>query len=247
MIDISKDNKPGGENQALSKEIEEMYEAGVHFGYSRSSRCPAMAPYFFALRNNVEIFNLEKTYERLGEAMNFLKELSVKGSSILLISTKPEAKDIIEKISQELEMPYVTERWVGGTLTNFGEIKKQIQRRNEFSQKKESGEFSTFSKKEASRLDKLLGRMEKRFGGLNLLTEIPSALVVVDPKEEKSAIAEAKKKNVPIVAIMNSDCNPSDIDFPIPANDTSVGSIEYLLGKLAEAYKQGKKKTPNTQ
>lgn len=242
MVSTNIDTKFDDKNQEeLLKETEEMYRAGVHFGYSRSSRHPKMEPFFYGLRNDNQIFNLEVVHLCLKKAVEFLKELGSQDSKFLFVATKPEIKDVVEKAARELGMSYVVERWLGGTLTNFNVIKKRIAYFEELSKKKASGEFSHLSKKEASRLDKQFLKLEKRFAGIQSLKEKPAALVVVDPKKEEAAVAEAKKRGVPMVAIMNSDCDPSAVDYPVPGNDASLSSVTYLLGKLVDAYKEGVK------
>ncbi len=219
--------------------IEEMFKAGVHFGYSRSSRNPKMKNFIFWLRNNVELFNLEKTKEKLDEAKDFLRALGSEKKTILFVGTKAVAAEILKKYSGEIGMPYVTERWIGGTLTNFNEIKKRRDHMEDLTQKKESGELAKYTKKEQLQVKKKIARLSLFFSGLLNLRKLPSALIVVDTKEEKNAVAEAKKIGIPIVGIMNSDCNPEDAGYAIPANDNSKSSIEFLLKELTEAYKKG--------
>jgi len=241
LVYIIMDTKLETKNQGL-KEEEKMYRAGVHFGYSRASRHPQMDPtYFHSFRNGVEIFNLEKVYLCLEKASSFLSELGSKKAIILIVSTKSESKETVEKVASEFSMPCVTERWIGGTLTNFNQIKKRINDFDDLYNKKKEGFFSDYSKKELSRLDKKLVKLEKQFGGLLFLKQLPAALLIVDPKEESAAVEEAKVLGIPIVAILNSDCNPSGIDYVIPANDASFSSIQFLLKKLAEGYKMGMK------
>lgn len=225
-------------------QLEEMYRAGVHFGYSRSSLNPGMKPYIFALRNNVEIFDLEKVAEALGKAVQFLKELGIKRAPFLLVATKPEASDFVEKASKELGMPYVTGRWLGGTLTNFTAFRKNITKFERLFQDKNDGKFAKFPKKEIARIDRELGRMEKRFGGLRQLKELPQALIILDPKIEKAAVKEAQMTKIPIVAVLNSDCNPKPINYPVPGNDASLSSIQYFFEKLLDGYKDGLKIMP---
>jgi len=227
--------------------IEEMYEAGIHFGYSRSSRHPSMEKYLFGLRNNIEIFDLEIVLDYLNKASDFLKDLGRERKRFLIVSTKPEIKDFIESIGKDLDMPYVSERWLGGTLTNFDILKKNIKKLEELSKRKQSGEFEKHSKKEKAGFERELSRMEKRFGGLRAFAELPSAVLVVDSKEEKLAVKEAKMKNISIVAILNSDCDSKLIDYPVPGNDSAVTSVEYLLGKLVDAYKEGLKEKPKVE
>lgn len=243
MTDNNTDTKFEDKKQEeVLKKIEEMYSAGVHFGHSHSSSHPKMRPFFCGLSRSVEIFNLDVVSEYIEKAMEFLEELGSRGAKFLIVATKAEARDIVEKTGRELGMPYVTDRWLGGTLTNFEVIKKRIAYFEDLSAKKASGNFSSSSKKEASRLEKQFLKMEKQLGGIKNLKELPSALVVIDSKVEKSAILEAKKKKISVVAILSSDCNPTGLDYPIPANDSSISSLEYLLGKLSEAYKKGAKK-----
>lgn len=234
------DTKLEDKKQESLKELEKMYKAGVHFGYSGSLSNPKMKPYFFVSKNNMEVFDLQKIQEVLKCAEDFMRDLGTRDAKFLLISTKPEAKEFIETMGQELKIPYVTERWIGGVLTNFNVIKKRIDYLNDFRAKRSSGYFSEHTKKEMSRLDKKLSKLEKYFGGVQLLDKIPEAVLVIDSKKENSAIIEARKTNVKIVAIMNSDCDPEVVDYPIPANDVASSSVQYLLDRLISAYKDGK-------
>lgn len=235
-------NKNQDSNQEVSfSQIEEMYKAGVHFGYSRSSCHPKMQPYLFGLRNNVEIFNLEKVFSCLEKAGNFLKGTGVSGKKILLVATKPEVSEIAREKAEKFQLSYVTERWLGGILTNFKVIRGRIDQYENLKRRKEASEFLKLTKKEAARLEKKLISMETKFGGLVLLKELPAVLLVLDPKKESAAVAEAKKEKIPVVAILNSDCDPSLIDFPVPGNDASLASVQYLFDKLLVAYDEGRK------
>ncbi len=220
-----------------NKELEEMFMAGAHFGYSRQSRHPKMKPYLFGLRNNIEIFDLEKTHQCLEKAKEFLKNLAKEEKKILLVSTKPGVRQMIEEAGKDLKMPYVSERWLGGTLTNFKAIKNRIDYFLNLKQKKESGELNKYSKKEINRFTKELLRMERFMVGLQLLANLPSCLVIIDPKKEKTALREARQMSIPVVAVLNSDSDPTDISYPIPANDSSLASVKYLLNQLIKAYK----------
>lgn len=225
------------------EELEAMYRAGIHFGYSRSSRHPKMKPFLYGLKNGVEIFDLEKTISCLKKAEEFLTDLGAKGKLILLVSTKPELKDVVEKAGRELGVPYVLERWLGGTLTNFNVIKKRVAYFKKLCEQQAAGDFSSLSKKESSRKDKELTRLERKLGGFLDLSELPSALVVVDPKKSKAVVVEAKKVGIPVVAILSSDCNPEDVEYPVPGNDASSSSVKYFLDKIVSAYKKGIKIT----
>ncbi len=219
--------------------MEEMFKSGVHFGYSSTSLNPKMKPFIFTYRNNTEIFDLEKVYQMLNTAKEFLKELAKNKKEILFVGTKKETKTITETLAKELNMPYVTSRWLGGILTNFNEIKKRIDYLNGLYEKKQSGELEKYSKKERLQIKKNIIKMERYLDGIKKCQFLPSALVLVDSKHEKTAVAEAKKMMIPVVAVMSSDCNPEDADYPIPGNDNSISSVNFLMKELAEAYKEG--------
>jgi len=224
---------------SVSKEMEEMSRAGVYFGYSKSRRHPKMTPFIFGIRNNVEIFDIVKVKEQLEKTTDFIKALGKEDKTILFVGTKPPVKEIIRRTADALRMPYVAERWLGGTLTNLKVLKKRTEHFLDLQQRKNSPDFDKLSKKERFVIIKSLVKMEKNFKGLELLSGLPQALVVVDTKEESTAIREAKRMSIPVAGILNSDCDPSVIDYPVPANDGSVSSVNYLMDKLAEAYKIG--------
>ncbi|NOY35750.1 MAG: 30S ribosomal protein S2 [bacterium] len=219
--------------------LEEMFKAGAHFGYSRSSRNPKMKRFLFGLRNNVEVFDLDKTGKKLDEAKEFIKGLGKEGKQILFAGTKPEIKDLVRKYAKEANAPFVTERWIGGTLTNFGEIKKRRDHMEELMQKRDSGELEKYTKKERLQISRKIARLRQFFSGLEQLKTLPSALVVIDTRKENISVVEAKKTSIPVVGIMNSDCDPDDANYPIPANDNSIASVEFFLKEIVESYKEG--------
>lgn len=219
--------------------LKEMFQKGMHLGYSQTSRNPKMEPYLFGVKSGVEIFDLEKTRKCLDVAVNFVRKTSKEGGIILFVGTKKEAKKEIEGLAGELNLPYVIKRWVGGALTNFKEIKSRVDYLIDLKAKKESGELDKYTKKERLRMEKEIQKLERRLGGLENLKDYPSALVVVDPKHEKISIDEAANKGIPVIALMNSDCDPSNIAYPVPANDSSLSSIVYFLSELAKAFKEG--------
>ena len=219
--------------------LKEMFQKGMHLGYSPTSRHPKMKPFIFSVKSGVEIFDLEKTKICLDAAKSFVKNLAKSGKTILFVGTKKEAKQEVEKLAKELSMPYVRERWVGGTLTNFKEIKNRINCFIDLKTKKKSGEFEKYTKKERLQMERKIKKMERYLGGLENLNDYPTALIVVDPKHEKISVGEAVNKNIPVVALINSDCDPSNIDYPVPANDSSLSSIVYFLSELAKAFKEG--------
>lgn len=220
-------------------DMQEMIKAGMHFGYSRSKRDSKMKPFIFAAKNSAEIFDLEKTKNKLDLAKEFVKNLAKEKKIILFVGTKPEARPLIENAAKELNMPYVAERWLGGILTNFKEIKTRIDYLNDLIQKRDSNKFEKYTKKECLQIERKIAKLEKYLQGLRNCKNLPAALIVIDSKEEKIAVKEARDAAVPVVALMNSDCNPKDADYPVPGNDSAISSINYFLGEMVKAYKEG--------
>lgn len=227
---------------AVNKELETMFKAGVHFGYSRSRRHPKMEPYIFGLRNNVEVFDLEKVKDKLQAAEEFLKDLASEKKMILFVGSKPPIADIVQRLVKEINMPYVNNRWLGGLLTNFKILRGRMDYFEDLKQKKLSGELVKYTKKEQHDFEKEIGKLENKFGGFVSLRSLPAAVVIVDPKEESTAVKEATQLNIPIVGILNSDSNPEKITYLIPANDAAPASVEYVLSALVRAYKEGSQK-----
>ena len=220
--------------------VKEMYLSGIHLGYSQTSRSPQMKPYIFGLRNGVEIFDLEKTKSNLNSAKEFAKKLGKDKKVILFVGTKKEAKDLTENAAKELGMPFVKERWIGGTITNFKQIKGRIDHLNDLKKKRDTGELNKYTKKEKLQIERQIKKMEIYFGGLaENLKFLPSAILVVDSKHEKISVNEANQMKIPVVALLNSDCNPSGINYPVPGNDNSISSISYFLSEFVKAYKEG--------
>ncbi|MFA6273190.1 MAG: 30S ribosomal protein S2 [Candidatus Paceibacterota bacterium] len=222
--------------------IEAMFEAGAHFALSKTRRHPSAKPYIFGAKNTVEIFDLEKTKTCLENVKNFISEMASRGEMLLLVSGKFEARDAIKNAASSIGQPFVAGRWIGGAITNFGEIRKRVDKLLEMRTKRASGEFAKYTKKEQLLLDRELDDLEKLFGGLTTMTTIPKAVFVVDPAKEKTVVAEAHRKKIPVVALANSDCDFSEIDYPIPANDSSIKSVSFFVNEIANAYRQGKNK-----
>lgn len=218
---------------------EEMFKAGVHYGYSKSRRHPSTSAYVFATKNGVDIINIEKTSDLLNEALKETSKLAASGKTILFVGTKPEARQQIIETALSLNMPYVSDRWVGGALTNFSEIKKRISRLLSLRDQKEKNELDKYTKKEQLLINKEMEDMTKNFQGLSGITKTPDAIFIVDTKKEHIAATEAKKMNLPIIALVNTDCNIKEIDYPIVANDASISSITFFLSKIKEAYNNG--------
>jgi small subunit ribosomal protein S2 len=218
---------------------EEMFRVGVHYGYSKSRRHPSVSPYIFTTKNGVDIINIEKTEELLKKATDAVSKLAASGKTILFIGTKPEARQQVVETALALNMPYVSERWVGGALTNFPEIKKRIVKLLDLRDQKEKKELDKYTKKERLLIDREMEDMTKNFQGLTGITRTPDAVFVVDPKKEHIAVTEARKMNLPVIALLNTDCNLKQIQYPIVANDASVSSITFFLTKIKEAYTSG--------
>ena len=219
--------------------IEEMFRSGVHYGYSKSRRHPSTSQYIFATKNGVDIINIEKTQELLEKALEVVSKLATSGKTILFVGTKPEARQQIIETALALNMPYVGERWVGGALTNFPEIKKRIIKLLDLREQKEKGELDKYTKKERLLINKEMEDMTRNFQGLTGITKTPDAVFVVDPKKEHIAVTEAKKMNLTIIALLNTDCNLKQVEYPIVANDASISSITFFLSKIKEAYNNG--------
>jgi small subunit ribosomal protein S2 len=223
--------------QKLPKEIEEMFTAGAHFGFSKSRRHPSFKAFIYGQKNNTEILNLEKTEDLLGKALKFVSALGEAKKTILFVGGKSEAKEIIKRSAESIGAPYVAGRWIGGTITNFDQIKKRVARLEDLISKREKGELGKYTKKERLNFDKEIENLLRFFGGIRTMSKIPDALFVVDSKNEAIAITEARKFKIPVIALSSSDCDLTVVTHPIPANDTSRSSIEYFVGKIVDAYK----------
>ncbi len=225
----------------MSKEnLQEMIDAGVHFGYSKTRRHPSAKPFIFDTKNKVDIIDLEKTAELLKKASEFMTELGKGEKKILFVGTKAEAKNVVKNAAEKLRMPSVTNRWIGGALTNFGEIKRRVDILVDLKSKKEKGELEKYTKKEQSDFSRQITKMENYFGGLVGMDKKPDAVLIVDTKKENIAFTEAKKLKIPVIGISSTDCDLSDIDFPIVANDSAISSITLLTNKLVESYSKEK-------
>jgi small subunit ribosomal protein S2 len=223
----------------MQTKIEEMFKAGAHFGYSKSRRHPSMAKYIFATKNGVDIINIEKTYDSYEAACTEVKRLASLGKIVMFVGTKAESKQQVIETALALSMPYVSERWVGGSLTNFPEIKRRITKLLDLRKQKEEGSLDKYTKKERLLISREMEDMTKNFQGLTGMTRTPDAVFVVDPKKEHIAVTEAHKMNLPVIALMNTDCDLKQVQFPIIANDAAVSSISYFLSAIKEAYNAG--------
>jgi len=221
--------------------VESMFKVGSHFAYTRSRRHPTAAPFIFGLKNRVEIFDLEKTSDKLLEAKKFVAACGAAGKKVLFVGTKNEAREAVQRVASAINMPYVNLRWIGGTLTNFPQIRKRIDKYEDLMSKREKGELVKYTKKERLLIDKEIAKLENTFLGIVSLKEMPAAIVMVDTEKEHIALAEIKKQGIPVVGICGSDCNLKKVTYPIPANDSAKASVEFLLKELSSAYAEGVK------
>ncbi len=218
----------------------EMLKAGVHFGHQKSRWHPKMEKFIFTTRNNVHIIDLEKTSEELNKALDYVKNLTSSGKVILFVGTKHQAKELIKNAATSCGAPYVTERWIGGLLTNFNEVKRRLKKYRELKEQVATGEIEKYTKKEQSELKKKLEKMERYLSGLIDLKAMPDALYIADMRVDKTALSEAARKKVPVVAVSDSNTNPEKVTRAIPANDDAVNSIKIIVDLIAEAVKEGK-------
>ncbi len=225
-----------------SPTVLELLQAGVHFGHQRSRWHPKMKPYVFTERGGVQVIDLEKTAVKLAEASEFVADLVSRGGTVLFIGTKKQGQAIIEKYAKETGMPYVVERWIGGMFTNFASVSRLIKKYKRLKEERESGAWGKYTKKEQAALTKELERLDKVVGGLEEMKKIPEAIFVLDAKREKTAVDEARKRDVKIIGFCDTNINPEILDYPIPANDDAVKSIELITGVIAGAIKEGKAK-----
>lgn len=219
--------------------IEELFRVGAHYAYRRSQRHPTTAGFIFGIKNNVEIFDLEKTKLCLEAAETFVKKLGSEKKTILFVCGKSEGRAAILNSAESIGMPYVAGRWVGGTFTNFSQIRRQVDALLLLREKRGRGEFAPYTKKERLLIDRQIARGESLFSGLISLKALPDALFVIDPRGEVNAVAEARKLRIPIVALLNSDCNVKLVNYPIPGNDASQASIRFFVETIVRAYKEG--------
>ncbi|OUW76320.1 MAG: 30S ribosomal protein S2 [Flavobacteriaceae bacterium TMED212] len=225
--------------------VKDLLSAGVHFGHLTRKWNPNMAPYIYMERNGIHIISLYKTVAKIEEASEALKKIAASGRKILFVATKKQAKDIVSKSAQQVKMPYITERWPGGMLTNFVTIRKAVKKMGAIDRMKKEGTFETLSKKEKLQVDRLRAKLEKNLGSINDMTRLPGALFVVDIKREHIAIKEAKKLKIPIFAMVDTNSDPREVDFVIPANDDATKSIDKIMTLVVDAVQGGLQERKN--
>ncbi len=221
--------------------MKELLEAGVHFGHQTRRWNPKMAPYIFGARNGIHIIDLQKTVQFFKTAYNYVVETVANGGVVLFVGTKKQAQDAIREEAQRCSMFYVNHRWLGGMLTNFQTISRSIARLKEFEAMKEDGSIKRFPKKEILMMEKKAAKLERSLGGIKNMGRLPDIVYVVDPRKEDIAVLEAQKVNVPLLAIVDSNCDPTEIDYPIPGNDDAIRAIRLLTSRIADAVVEGKK------
>ncbi len=225
--------------------IEEMLKAGMHFGHRTNRWHPKMKPYIFTAKNGVYIIDLNKTQVKLNEALDFMSKMIVENKSILFVGTKKQVAGPMQKMATEIEQPYIVGKWLGGYLTNFPVVKKSVKKYLDLLEKKDSGKLEKYTKKERLEFDREIAKLKERVGGLTSLTKLPDVLFVWDIKEEETAVKEAIQKNIPIVAICDTNVNPELVNYPIPANDDATKTITLVMSLIKDAVLEAKKNLKN--
>ena len=227
--------------------MKQLLEAGVHFGHQTRRWNPKMAKYIFTERNSIYIIDLQKTVKKLDEAYNFVRETAAEGGSILFVGTKKQAQESIREEALRCGMHYVNARWLGGMLTNFRTIRRRIDRMEQLNKMKEDGTFDMLPKKEVAKLELEMEKLEKFLGGVKTMNTLPKAMFNVDPRKERIAVAEARKLNIPIVAIVDTNCDPDEIDYVIPGNDDAIRAVKLIAGAMADAVLEGRQGEQNAE
>ena len=220
--------------------MKQLLEAGVHFGHQTRRWDPKMAEYIFQARNGIHIIDLQKTSKKLDEAYSFMKEQAEEGKTVLFVGTKKQAQECVKEAAEKSGMYYVDQRWLGGMLTNFGTIRKRIDRLNELKTMQEDGTFDVLPKKEVIILKKEMEKLQKNLGGIKDMKEMPGVMFVVDPKKERIAILEARKLGIPVVGLVDTNCNPEDVDYAIPGNDDAIRAVKLIADVMANAIIEGR-------
>lgn len=220
--------------------IKQLLEAGAHFGHQTGRWNPRMKEYIFTKRNGIHIIDLEKTAVMLDKACEFIRDVVAEGKKVLFVGTKKQAQESVEEEAQRCEMYYVNQRWLGGMLTNFSTIQARIDQLVRLEDQHSRGEFGRLTKKEILKIREKIEKMNRQMGGFKEMTTLPGAIFIIDPTKERIAIAEARRMGIPIVAIVDTNCNPDDVDHPVPANDDAIRAIKLICNKIADAVLEGK-------
>lgn len=220
--------------------MKQLLEAGVHFGHQTKRWDPKMAEYIYQARNGIHIIDLQKTSKKIDEAYAFVKEISEEGREILFIGTKKQAQECVKEAAEKSGMFYVDQRWLGGMLTNFKTIRTRVERLKKLEAMQEDGTFEVLPKKEVSKLKNEMEKLQKNLGGIKEMTRLPGAIFVVDPKNERIAVLEAKKLGIPVIGLVDTNCSPEDVDYPIPGNDDAIRAVKLITDVMANAVIEGK-------
>lgn len=240
MTELEKENN-------LNISIEEMTQAGLYFGHKTSRVHPKMSPYLLSSRNSIHIIDLEKTAQKIKEALKFVQELISQNKTFLLVGTKIQVKELVKNVALECGLPYVNERWLGGTFTNFDVILKRIEQFKDLERKKMNGELEKYTKKEIAKIETRLKEFEKNFGGVKNLQKLPDAIFVLDMRKDALAVKEAKSKKIKVIGIADTNVDPTLADYPIPANDDAISSVKYILEKVKEVILKTKSEIQSTK
>ena len=231
-----------GESAVPTELIKQLLEAGVHFGHKTSRWNPKMKKFIFGERSGIYIIDLEKTEQALNRARDFLMEITTKGEVVLFVGTKKQAQEVVQQEAMRAGMYYVTERWPGGLLTNFSTVKKSINRLKEIEKMREDGTFAKFTKKEVSGMEKELAKLKKNFSGISAMERMPKAIFIVDTKKEETAVRESMRLKIPIVGLIDTNCNPDPVSYPVPGNDDATKSVQLITHLIADSVIEGRKK-----
>lgn len=223
------------------KNLMEMLKAGVHFGHKTTKWNPKMSPYIFGVRNGVHIIDLEQTISGLNSALEFVNKIAASGGVMVFIGTKKQVKSLVKESAAKIGMPYVAERWIGGLFTNFEVISKQIKLLDQLEKDRDTGNFGKYTKKEQLNLVRKIKKLIQKFGGIRTLKKMPEAIFVADVNVDRIAVEEARKKNIPVVAIVDTDTDPTLVSYPIPANDDAISSVKLIVEKIAQEFGKSKK------
>ncbi len=227
--------------------IKKMIEAGIHFGHSKSRKNPRMDPYIYTLKNNVSIIDLMSSMKKLNEALDFIKEVVKKEGSILFVGTEPQAKKVTKETAEECAMPYVVERWLGGTLTNFQITHKRVEHLLELENKKKVGELKKYTKREQMLFDEEIEKLNKKFGGIKKLDKLPDAVFVLSARGDLAAVKEAKRKKISVIGLVDTDSDPTLIDYFIPSNDDAISALKFMLGQVKDVITKAKSQKPKVK
>ena len=239
IMNFMEEKQKGGIKMAVVA-MKQLLEAGVHFGHQTRRWDPKMAEYIFQARNGIHIIDLQKTSKKLDEAYEFIKEQVEEGKTVLFVGTKKQAQECMKEAALKSGMYYVDQRWLGGMLTNFDTIQKRIQRLKDLEKMQEDGTFEVLPKKEVILLKKEMEKLERNLGGIKDMDKLPGVIFLVDPKKERIAILEAKKLNIPVVGLVDTNCNPEELDYPIPGNDDAIRAVKLIADVIANAIIEGK-------